>query len=142
MNVAVLRKIAATQPRMKRVLMNRVVCCLLISMLLLCACARREHDESQVSADILAEVNRIRAIDNHAHPVRFVAAGDPDREFDALPVDNMEPQSDPLQLRSTDPGVPAAWRALWNYPYADATPQDIREWKDHKQRTAQQKADK
>src|SRR5437764_1404248 len=38
-----------------------------------------------ISPEILSEVNRIRAIDNHAHPVRFVSEGIPDREFDAPP---------------------------------------------------------
>jgi uncharacterized protein len=55
--------------------------------------------------DLAAEIDQIRAIDNHAHPVRWVAAGEaPDRGFDALPVDNMEPQSEPVNLR---PGAPA-----------------------------------
>ncbi len=54
---------------------------------------------------LVSEIQSIRAIDNHAHPVRVVPPGDaPDRGFDALPVDNMEPQSDPVNVR---PGVPA-----------------------------------
>ncbi|HXK02298.1 MAG TPA: amidohydrolase family protein [Verrucomicrobiae bacterium] len=53
-----------------------------------------------VDPSLAAEIARIKAIDNHAHPVRNVAG---DREFDALPVDNMEPQSDPVALR---PGAP------------------------------------
>ena len=42
------------------------------------------------SADpaLLAEIRLIRAVDNHAHPVRVVSPGQPpDRGFDALPVD-------------------------------------------------------
>src|SRR5215470_20303485 len=98
-------------------------------LLFLQSCTRVEGD---ISPEILSEVNRIPAIDNHAHPVRFIAEGPPDREFDALPVDNMEPQSDPVHLRATDPGVLAAWRALWNYPYDEITPQHIAEWKERK----------
>jgi predicted TIM-barrel fold metal-dependent hydrolase len=45
---------------------------------------------------LAAGIAGIKAIDNHAHPVRNAAG---DREFDALPVDNMEAQSDPLGLR-------------------------------------------
>jgi hypothetical protein len=41
------------------------------------------------------EIDRIRAIDNHAHPVGALNSGEQDRDFDALPVDNMEPASDP-----------------------------------------------
>jgi len=78
---------------------------LLIAALLLSGCAR--------TPDIAAEIGQIRAIDNHAHPVRAVANGEQDREFDALPVDNMEPSSDPLYLRPGDPGVIAASRALF-----------------------------
>src|SRR5262245_49988757 len=115
----------------------RFVILVLLCGFLLPGCAR----DSSIDSSILSEINGIRAIDNHAHPVRFVSSGSPDREFDALPVDNMEPQSDPLQLRPSGPGIVDAWKALWNYPYADASPQHIREWKEHKQRIAQQKGD-
>jgi uncharacterized protein len=71
-------------------------------------------------ADIASDIGRIRAIDNHAHPVRVVAGGEQDREFDALPVDNMEPASDPVYLRPGAPGVNEAWRALFHYPYSEA----------------------
>ena len=36
-----------------------------------------------------------------------------DRGFDALPVDSMEPQTDPVNLREDSPQLPAAWKALW-----------------------------
>ena len=103
-------------------------------------CARSAGNGPDIAPEILSEVNRIRAIDNHAHPVRFVPAGEQDREFDALPVDNMEPSSDPLQLRPNDPGILLAWRMLWNYPYNDSDALHMREWKEHKQRIRQEKA--
>jgi uncharacterized protein len=105
------------------------------------ACNKARIEQPDISPEILAEVNRIPAIDNHAHPVRFTGSGPADREFDALPVDNMEPQADPVHLRATDPGVLAAWRTLWNYPYDEMTPQHIAEWKDHKSRIIQDKKD-
>ena len=104
-------------------------------------CAQTSQPRPDIDREILAAVNNIRAIDNHAHPVRFVASGQQDREFDALPVDNMEPASDPLQLRANDPGVPAAWQALWGYPYNDSASVHMKEWQEHKHSTAQQKAD-
>ncbi len=52
-----------------------------------------------VDPDLAAEIARIKAIDNHAHPVRVMPQGQQDRYFDALPVDNMEPESDPVALR-------------------------------------------
>jgi predicted TIM-barrel fold metal-dependent hydrolase len=73
---------------------------------LLAACNRLQP---AADADLAAEIDGIRAIDNHAHPVRVTAAGEkPDRDFDALPVDNMEAQSDPVNLR---PGAPALLEA-------------------------------
>lgn len=66
---------------------------------------------------LLAEIQQIRAIDNHAHPVRVSGAREPpDREFDALPVDNMEPQSDPVNLRPQSPAIAAAAQALFGGP--------------------------
>jgi hypothetical protein len=68
------------------------------------ACERVEPVETGVHGDIdpalASEIARIKAIDNHAHPVRPVAAGEaPDMEFDALPVDHLEPASDPVRTR-------------------------------------------
>jgi predicted TIM-barrel fold metal-dependent hydrolase len=57
-----------------------------------------------VDAGLLAEIRSIPAIDNHAHPVRPPSPGEaPDRDYDALPVDNLEPASDPIRER---PGAP------------------------------------
>src|ERR1700692_1293493 len=98
---------------------------LLIAALLLTGCAR--------TPDIAAEIDKIRAIDNHAHPGRAVANGEQDREFDALPVDNMEPSSDPMYLRPGDPGVISASRALFGGPPGSA--------RTKKQSTMQDKGD-
>jgi hypothetical protein len=72
----------------------------------LSACNRTQP---AADADLVTEIDGIRAIDNHAHPVRVVASGEqPDRDFDALPVDNREPQSDTVSMR---PGAPALLQA-------------------------------
>jgi hypothetical protein len=81
---------------------------LAILPLLFAGCERR--------SDLGADIGRIRAVDHHAHPVRVVADGETDREFDALPVDNMEPASDPMYLRPGDSGVAAAKQALFTAP--------------------------
>ncbi len=88
--------------------MTRRGATLAILSLLLGGCERR--------SDLAAEIGRIRAIDHHAHPVRVVAEGERDREFDALPVDNMEPASDPMFLRPDDAGVAAAKHAMFSAP--------------------------
>ncbi len=98
--------------------------------------------ERAADADLAREIAGIRAVDNHAHPVRVVANGEPqDRDFDALPVDNMEPQSDPVNLRPGAPGVVEAWRALYGYPFADVLPEHLRDGQDRKQRILQEKGE-
>jgi predicted TIM-barrel fold metal-dependent hydrolase len=65
---------------------------LLPAAFLLATCSR----ENAIDTQLAQEIGAIKAIDNHAHPV---LAAEGDREFDALPVDNMEPQSDPVAMR-------------------------------------------
>jgi len=82
---------------------------LIAAALLLCTSCTRPADDS-----LEGEIQQIRAIDNHAHPVRFTAKGEQaDREFDALPVDSMEPQSDPVAFRPANPLIAEARRALY-----------------------------
>ncbi|HZR23766.1 MAG TPA: hypothetical protein VFA59_09280 [Vicinamibacterales bacterium] len=67
-----------------------------------------------VDADLAREIAGIKAIDNHAHPVRPTPPGEtPDNEFDALPVDNLEPQSDPLRQRADSPEPTRARQQLY-----------------------------
>jgi len=58
------------------------------------------------------------AIDNHAHPVLPPPNLASDRNFDALPVDNMEPQTDPVGWRPDNLQLADAWSALWHFTEA------------------------
>jgi len=81
-------------------------------MLLGCRTAREPL--TATDPDLEKEIGEILAIDNHAHPVRVTRAGEAaDRGFDALPVDNMEPQSDPVNLRQGATGALDAARSLY-----------------------------
>ena len=91
--------------------------------LILAGCSRPR--ENSPDPEILAAVQGIRAIDDHAHPVRPVPNGPPDRDFDALPVDNMEAASDPVNLRPNTTAALEAVRALYGSP--DRKPQIRRE---------------
>jgi uncharacterized protein len=87
-------------------------CIVLCAALLTVACT---SPNPGVDAQLVSEIAKIRAIDNHAHPVRPTAAGEkPDDEYDALPVDNLEPQSDPVRLRSGSPEILDARRQLFH----------------------------
>lgn len=57
------------------------------------------HAPPLIDKDLAETIAGIKAIDNHAHPVRMMPKGQQDRFFDALPVDNLEPASDPLAMR-------------------------------------------
>jgi hypothetical protein len=77
---------------------------------------------SHIDPALASEIESTPAIDNHAHVVRVTSDGDRDREFDALPVDNMEPASDPLWLRPDRPRLLEAWRELFGYKAGQWTP--------------------
>ena len=47
-----------------------------------------------IDSQLAAEIAKVRAIDNHAHPVRPVFGNDKDTGYDALPVETMEPFTD------------------------------------------------
>jgi uncharacterized protein len=82
------------------------------AVLVLASCSRAPLPP--IDESLAAEIRAIRAIDNHAHPVRYTGPGEPaDRGFDALPVDNMEPQSDPVNLRPSAPAMAEATLALF-----------------------------
>jgi uncharacterized protein len=69
-------------------------------------------DVDPLLARVIAETE---AFDNHAHPMLSPPADATDREFDALPVDSMEPESDPLAWRPDFPPLADAWRALFGF---------------------------
>src|ERR1041384_1994877 len=68
---------------------------------------------AQVATDprLLDEISKIRAIDNHAHPLRVGGEGEnPEDEYDALPLEGLEPFSLPPRLSATNLEYLAAWR--------------------------------
>jgi uncharacterized protein len=64
---------------------------------------------------IATQIAAIPAIDNHAHPMLSPPAYATDRNFDALPVDSMEPYTDPAGMRPDLPALHDAWRAIFNF---------------------------
>src|SRR5262252_1443826 len=90
---------------------------------------------------LLSEINKIRAIDNHSHPPKLVGPNEKDDDFDALPCDPLEP-SDPTTIsRPENPQYLAAWKALYNYPYNDMSPDHVKELLQTKQKVQQQQGD-
>ena len=70
--------------------------------------------QAPIDSALARYINGIRAIDDHAHPMRPVLAGAPaDTDFDALPLDGIPPFELPNRLKADD----AIWRLAENALY-------------------------
>jgi predicted TIM-barrel fold metal-dependent hydrolase len=73
-------------------------------LLLSTACTSPPDRAARVDPQLATLIAGIKAIDNHAHPVRPTLEGEtPDNEYDALPVEKLEPQSDQVRDRTGSP---------------------------------------
>jgi predicted TIM-barrel fold metal-dependent hydrolase len=92
---------------------------------------------------LLSEINRIRAVDNHAHVPKVVAEGErADEEFDALPC---PPEPDAVAFARALPSNPefvAAWRALYGYDHSDMGEAHVRELVERKRRVRRDEGDR
>ena len=81
------------------------------------ATPRSVYAQSPVDSVLVRYIATIRAIDNHAHPMRPLRAGAPaDTEFDALPLDGIPPFQVPWRLRLENPEWRVAQSALFGIP--------------------------
>jgi uncharacterized protein len=99
--------------------LSRVPACLLAA---LTAFGFSAAAQLQIDPRIAAEVSKIKAIDNHAHPVRPEFGSEKDTEYDALPVDNMEPYTEPVRTRAGAPLFAEAWHGI----FGDGTMEQLR----------------
>src|SRR5215472_16021254 len=90
---------------------------------------------------LLAEINKIKAIDNHSHPPKIVSQNEKDDEFDALPCDPLEPSALPTMLRPENPRFLAAWKVLYGYKYDNMSPEHVGELMAAKRRVMEQQGD-
>jgi predicted TIM-barrel fold metal-dependent hydrolase len=97
-----------------------VVCILAISILVLASCGPAP-ERDRVDPQLASRIASIKAVDNHAHPVRPTLQGErPDDEYDALPVESLEAQSDPVRERPGSPELIEAHRAVFGGDKAKA----------------------
>jgi predicted TIM-barrel fold metal-dependent hydrolase len=99
---------------------------------------------AQTTADpqLLADIAKIKAVDNHAHPLRYVAEGDkPDDEYDALPLEGLQPFALPPRINPANPEYIAAWRALFDYKHGDMSEAHLVELRTVKQRAMRERGD-
>jgi hypothetical protein len=86
---------------------------------------------------LLAEISRMGAIDNHTHVEKVKAPGEKDTESDALPCPEDEPALTPAMARSDIPELVDAWRALYAYPFHDRAPEHLAQLAKKKQQVHQ-----
>jgi predicted TIM-barrel fold metal-dependent hydrolase len=91
---------------------------------------------------LMAEIRKIRAIDNHSHPPRVTAVGEVDDEYDALPCDPLQPTAPNTMTRPENPQYLAAWKALWGYDYDDRSDAHVKELLGTKKRIRQEQGDR
>ncbi len=89
---------------------------------------------------LMQEINRIPAIDNHTHIAKVVAAGEKDDDYDALPCAPLEPTADATMVRPENPLFLEAWQALYGYKYNDRSPEHVRELRTARERIQREQA--
>ena len=116
---------------------------LAIGLCLLLATGSMEvRAQVSVDRDLLAEISRIKAIDNHAHPLKYVAPGEkPDDEFDALPLDAIVAFPLPVRLSPTNLEFIRAWHDLYRYSHNDMSEAHVRELMNAKQGVLKERGD-
>ena len=98
--------------------------------------------QSGIDRDLLSEISRIKAIDNHAHPLKYVAPGEkPDDEYDALPLEAIPLFPLPVRLIPTNLEFTRAWHDLYKYSHDDMSEAHVRELMNTKQRVLQERGE-
>lgn len=98
--------------------------------------------QNRADGDLLSDISKIKAIDNHAHPLKYVGPGDkPDDEYDALPLEAIPPFPLPLRLMPNNPEFIGAWRMLYHYSHSDMSEAHVRELLAAKQRVLQERGE-
>jgi hypothetical protein len=109
-------------------------------LFILCVAVRAAAAQSP-DPQLLADIQQIKAIDNHSHPPKLVNPGEKDTEFDALPCDPLEPSMPTTISRPENPQYLAAWKALYGYRYNDAAPEHVKELLEAKKKIMQEQGD-
>jgi uncharacterized protein len=91
---------------------------------------------------LLAEMNKIKAVDNHTHVPKVVGPGEKDDDYDALPCSGyLEPSADPVMARPENHLFLEAWQKIYGYKYDDQSPAHMRELLAIKQKVANEESE-
>jgi len=102
----------------------------------------QSRGQSVADPALLAAISRIKAIDNHAHPLKYVSEGEKaDDEYDALPLDAIELFPLPTRLNPANPEFIGAWRDMYGYAYSDMDEAHVKNLLASKQRVMGERGD-
>lgn len=90
---------------------------------------------------LLAQIDDIRAIDNHSHTPALTSPGEKDDDYDALPCEPLEPAEPTVTGLPGNPAFLEASRSLFGYPYNDRSPAHIKELLAAKARVRREQGD-
>ncbi|HYX68731.1 MAG TPA: amidohydrolase family protein [Terriglobales bacterium] len=100
--------------------------------------------------DLLAEISRIKVVDNHAHPLVVRPEGVRDTEWESLAFHGagssgtaVAPEEElvPFRMRPGSPDLARAWRALYGFAPARTTKESIGELVQTKERIQRERGD-
>jgi len=114
--------------------MRRMLTLLSVCALIVPGFARVLKAQTGADPELVAEIAKIKAIDNHTHVTRVVGQGEEDHEYDALPFELLESFPLMVRLRPDNLEYTAAWRALFQYKYQDMDAAHVRELSETKNR--------
>ena len=115
---------------------------LAILIALITSIALETHAQAPADPQLLDEIFKIKAIDNHAHPLRYVGEGEKaDDEYDALPLEALEPFKLPVRLAPENPEFISAWKLFYGYKYNDMSSAHVEELLAIKKRIYQREGD-
>jgi predicted TIM-barrel fold metal-dependent hydrolase len=99
-------------------------------------------DSAEVDSAIAAEIEKIKAIDNHGHPLHVTSPGEQaDDTYDALTFEEMEPFPSPLRIRFDNPEYLQAWKTLYGYKHDDMSEAHVKELVASKQAAMKERGD-
>lgn len=98
-----------------------ILCFLLLSVFIACS-----KPKANLDPELLAEITKIKAIDNHAHPERALGEGEQEGEYDIDPIACLSEGPPLLRLRANNPEFIAAWQSIYGYPYKDTNAEHVR----------------
>ncbi|HEX7018608.1 MAG TPA: hypothetical protein VF159_01250 [Gemmatimonadaceae bacterium] len=102
---------------MKRTALRHGACLVASGLTAMALVATAAVAQTPIDSSLLSYIDSIRAIDSHAHPMRFVATGAAaDTEYDALPLDGIPAFSLPGRVTLEDPIWRRAEVALYHIP--------------------------